>query len=149
MPFNPSLPAPDSPIRSDELRNQFNALKGLIDALVPIGVAYPWFKSLAGVPALPANFVECNGQVLNDGESPLDGQVIPDLNNAQLFLRGATASGGTGGSTSHSHTVDLTGVSAGDPGSSGGTTVQNNIYPTSDVNHMPPYYEVVFVMRVK
>src|SRR4051812_14413522 len=110
MPFNPTLPVDASLIEADELRNQFNGLKALIDALaaqvallsgqlsavnalVPIGVAYPWFKSMPGVPALPANFVECNGQTLSDGESPLDTQTIPDLNTTQSFLRGATASG--------------------------------------------------------
>jgi hypothetical protein len=32
MPFDPTLPATNSPIVSAELRNQFNALKELIDA---------------------------------------------------------------------------------------------------------------------
>src|ERR1041385_3372196 len=33
MPFDPSLPAPNSKIRSGELRNQFNALKQFFDGL--------------------------------------------------------------------------------------------------------------------
>jgi hypothetical protein len=156
MAFDPSLPANNSSIISSELRNQFNGLKALIDGLqaqvdglLPIGIIVGWPKSLSGVPSLPGTWVECNGQVLSDGASPLDGQTIPDLNHAQAFLRGALTSGGMGGATSHGHTVDLTGASAGDPGSSGGLTVHQDIYPTSITEHLPPYYEVVFVMRVK
>jgi len=32
MPFDPTLPATNSPIASAELRNQFNGLKSLVDA---------------------------------------------------------------------------------------------------------------------
>src|SRR3989442_669 len=35
MPFNPTLPAPNSEMRSDEMRNQFNGLKPLIDENIP------------------------------------------------------------------------------------------------------------------
>jgi hypothetical protein len=57
---------------------------------MPIGIVLPWFKDLPGVPALPSNFVECNGQLLNDPESPLDGATMPDINTgAQRFIRGA------------------------------------------------------------
>ena len=35
MPFNPTLPAHNSPILSGELRNQFNGLKDLIDDNIP------------------------------------------------------------------------------------------------------------------
>ncbi len=35
MPFNPNLPLTDSEMRSDEMRNQFNGLKDLIDAIPP------------------------------------------------------------------------------------------------------------------
>jgi hypothetical protein len=35
MPFDPSLPATDSEMRSDEMRHQFTGLKDLIDAIPP------------------------------------------------------------------------------------------------------------------
>src|SRR5262245_30850190 len=35
MPFNPSLPATNSPMLSAEMRNQFNGLKDLIDDNIP------------------------------------------------------------------------------------------------------------------
>src|SRR5258706_10755283 len=40
MPFDPSLPATDSEMRSEEMRNQFTSLKTLIDA-VPAGPTGP------------------------------------------------------------------------------------------------------------
>ncbi|MDH4130024.1 MAG: hypothetical protein OEV44_14800 [Spirochaetota bacterium] len=44
-------------------------------------------------PKLAANWVECNGQTLNDSLSPYNGQVIPNLNGDQRFLRGGAISG--------------------------------------------------------
>src|SRR5437667_204277 len=35
MPFNPTLPALDSEMRSEEMRDQFNGLKTLIDENIP------------------------------------------------------------------------------------------------------------------
>lgn len=60
MPFNPTLPAPNSPIVSAELRDQFNGLKDLIDESIPAtekaapnGVAS---LDAAGNLVQPANF---------------------------------------------------------------------------------------------
>lgn len=61
--------------------------------IVPIGAILPWHKSLAGTPALPVGWVECNGQKLDDPQSPLHGQVIPNLNGPALFIRGGATSG--------------------------------------------------------
>ena len=45
-----------------------------------------------GVPPLPSNFAERNGQGLNNPESPIDGQFIPDINTgAQSFPPYVTA----------------------------------------------------------
>jgi len=75
---------------------------------VPVGGIIGWHKSFANVPALPASgkWVECNGQVLADAGSALDGQTIPNLNGAAggadspgnaakvaMFLRGGVTSG--------------------------------------------------------
>jgi len=61
--------------------------------IVPIGTILAWHKSLTGVPALPTGWVECNGQVLNDSSSPLNGQTLPNLNGDKRFLRGGQTSG--------------------------------------------------------
>lgn len=77
---------------------------------MPIGAVMPWLKSITGVPALPAGWVECSGQTLSDAGSLLNGQVIPNLNNG-YFLYGAATSGATkteNFSPSHTHTIPLT-----------------------------------------
>ena len=80
----------------------------LDEVSVPVGGIIGWHKSFANVPALPASgkWVECNGQVLADAGSPLNGQTIPNLNGAAggadspghaakvaMFLRGGVTSG--------------------------------------------------------
>lgn len=119
---------------------------------VPIGAIVPWLKSFIGVPTLAtqgfnAMFVECNGQVLNDSDSLLNGQTIPNLNGSagtKRFLRGSTTSGTTGGSESHDH-------SYGDD--TAGGNLPNRAWRrdtnSSSTSTLPSYYEVVFIMRVK
>src|ERR1043166_6345526 len=144
MAFDPNVPANDSPLDAAQMRAQLNALKLLIDALLPIGIVCAWAKNTPGVPALPGTWVECNGQVLNDPESPLNGQTIDDLNGAQRYLRGASASGGTGGAD----TWNLAGeVSVDNNLDASSTTVASA--PQPDLPLLPSYYEVVWVMRVK
>ena len=69
---------------------------------VPIGTIMSWAKNLQGVPALTGEWVECNGQTLDDPGSPLNGQVIPNLNGENRYLRGNSESGGVGGGP-HNH----------------------------------------------
>src|SRR3954471_14770738 len=106
MAYDPNFPATNAEMISAEFRAQFQGLKTLIDALqtqmnglLPVGFIGAWPKSRTNMPALPGTWVECNGQVLNDPASPFHGQTMDDLNGAsgpQRFLRGASASGGTG-----------------------------------------------------
>lgn len=116
----------------------------LISQLVPIGAILAWAKSITGVPALPSNFVECNGAVLSDAASLLNGQTMPNLNgnsdDTSLFLRGAATSGGTGGTSTHTQSYGTKSYQSG-----GGTLTEG--YPPA--NHIPPYYQVVFIIRVK
>ncbi len=121
---------------------------------IAIGGVYAWMKNLPGVPALGSEFAECNGQVLSDPGSPLDGITLPDLNNAQRFLRGATTSGGTGGNDAHTHTLQaLDGdhgnfISVTDTSDDVSVLVPGS-YSTEAGDSLPSYYEVVWVMRVK
>lgn len=64
-------------------------------ALPPIGAVIAWHKSMAGVGPLDPDggWVECNGQTIVDASSPLNGQVVPDLNGGRRFLRGGATSG--------------------------------------------------------
>lgn len=61
---------------------------------VPIGTINYWHKSLEGCPELPADWAECNGQILVDPDSPFNGKTLPNLNTSVYgFLRGAPQSG--------------------------------------------------------
>lgn len=135
---------------------------------VPLGAIIAWTKDLTGVSNLDTNFVECNGQVLNDDCSPLNGQVIPDLNahqasGSQRFLRGSDSSGSTGGSEQHVHQIDnntgeatvkytdLEGCAA--PSDCTTRAKEDHLHnidlDTESTSSLPSYYEVVWVMRVK
>jgi hypothetical protein len=167
MAYDPNWPPTNAELESAPFREQFQGLKALIDAqgvqlaalqalvtslaaqlatlgtLVPIGGVIPWFKDTPGVPSLPANFVECNGQVLNDPESPLDGQTMPDANTgAQRFIRGGVNSGATGG-------IDSFATALAD--NAGVGTAQN--FVTIDFSPgaipIPPFITAVYVIRVK
>lgn len=141
----------------------------------PIGSILAWAKSLAGVPNLAEGWVECDGSVLSDALSPLNGQTIPNLNGDNRFLRGNSTSGGTGGSATASHrhnseqgslgftsrasssdalilpsndtSNDLTVIST-----SAGTISGNTITGRTDLTapeNRPPFYDVVWIMRVR
>ncbi len=161
--------------------------------IVPVGAVLPWLKTYTNTPGLPAQFVECNGQVLDDGDSVYDGQTIPDLNGDNRFMRGAATSGGTGGASTnnlahthaggshtlitgempaHTHNIyfnanlrlgssgslgatlesvktgDTLGVTStgGDGAHSHGNT-DSKLSATQE--NKPPYYDVVWIMRIK
>lgn len=133
----------------------------------PIGTIKAFDKSTTGVPILPNGWVECNGQTLSDADSPLDGQTIPDLNGSsglQRFLRGALTSGTVGGEDQHTLTAselpNYTVLSPGLDWNGGDPNLPNDgsaEYGEREVNfgggqaheNRPPFYEVVWIMRVK
>lgn len=114
----------------------------------PVGAIIPWLKSLPGVSGtLPPEYAECNGQIVSDSASPLDGKTLPNLNGLGQYLRGATTSGSTGGAANHSHTLQ---ASPSDPGT---CTPPNCRYvfrnPLLTQSNDPPFYTVVYIIRVK
>lgn len=113
-------------------------------AQVPIAGIIAWAKSITGAGTLDAQFVECNGQVLADVTSPLNGETMPDLNGAttKRFLRGSSTSGTTGGTEIHKH--DLKAGNKAPPNGSDFSIVE-----TENAATLPSYYEVVWVIRVK
>ncbi len=112
--------------------------------IAPIGSIQAWVKSMPGTPALPTGWVECNGAVLADAGSPYNGQTIPNLNGGNRFLQGNATSGATGGSATHTHTFSQTATDLAPDASN----VANGSY-TDAANHLPPYFNVVWIMRVK
>ena len=124
---------------------------------VPIGTVIPWAKSISGTPSLSSYWAECNGQTITDSDSPFNGQALPNLNGNNNFLRGATASGATGGAATHVHAISGT-TGAAVNASTAGTS--NNIAPSASHTHtysgafaagnsLPAYYSVVFIIRIK
>lgn len=84
----------------------YNGTRWLEVGAVPIGSVQAWHKSAAGTPVLPWGWVECNGQVIADPESPYNGTNAPDLNPTERFLRGNAISGNyqTADFAGHTHT---------------------------------------------
>ena len=123
--------------------------------LAPIGCIVAWHKTMTGVPSLPAAWVECDGSAISDAESPMNGQTLPDMNSTQSFLRGASASGSTGGSDTkdlrHTHTVDISGWSGSNiaPGGTYGDDGSSGTALTTTEDILPTYVEVVWIMRIK
>ena len=132
----------------------------------PIGGIVAWAKTLAGVPNLAEGWVECDGEVLVDALSPLNGQTIPDLNGDNRFLKGNSTSGtekvaewiastnillsDNNGSVSGN---GVQGIQSGNPNehlaakdrwSTGGA---GNVYQAIGAN--PASYTVVWIMRVR
>jgi len=134
--------------------------------MVPIGGIIAWMKSISGVPALPGEFVECNGGTVSDAASPINGQTIPTLNSGtNRMLRGNTTSGSTGGADTHTlsipempaHTHTSREPSDRTNSSTGGNTPYDG-YDTNATsstggggahNNLPGYTEVVWIMRIK
>ena len=125
---------------------------------VPIGGIVSWAKTLAGVPNLPENYRECNGSVIVDALSAMNGQTLPDLNGNEFLMGGAT-SGATGGSSTMTHThpfttnfnISTTQVQSG-TGANIATTAHQHTGTSdgaSNTENRPKFYTVVWVMRIR
>jgi hypothetical protein len=120
-----------------------------VTGAVPIGGIVPWAKNFTGVPTLPEQFLECDGSVISDAESPLNGQTLPNLNGNNNYLRGGTTSGSTGGALTHTHTVGVAGGGNHPRGDATNAGTGSHTHSLSSTNHEPPYYQVVWIMRIK
>lgn len=81
---------------------------GLNTAEVPIGAIIDWWRPAGSNLPLPEGFKIADGTIISDQESPIYGSFVPDLVNT--FVMGVTninAIGQSGGSTTHTHSVDL------------------------------------------
>jgi hypothetical protein len=114
-----------------------------IPGAMPIGSVVAWLKSCTNTPPLPRQWVECNGQQLAMPGSPFDGATIPNLNGSdnqeKRFLRGSTQSGAVGGAETHNHGFYLIDRP---------TRRLVNVSSKNEALHLPPYYEVTWIIRV-
>lgn len=121
--------------------------------LVPVGCVIAYLKSLTNSPALPSEYVECNGQTLSDAQSVFNGVVIPNLNasggGTKRFLRGSTTSGSTGGSETHTHTLPNNSLNLLGSGTIAYQCLSYTTITSNATSTLPSYYEVVYVMRIK
>jgi hypothetical protein len=125
----------------------------------PVGAIIAWHKNFSnGVPPLPENWRECNGQMLNDPTSPLHGVTLPDLNGENRFLRGSNTSGNLYGDPTHAHTyagtIDATVDTVEVQGGSGqfvAATTHVHTYggQTDAADTIPPSMEIVWIIRIK
>ena len=81
---------------------------------IPVGSVIATFPNLTGAYTTAATtvadssgFVLCQGQVIADGTSPMNGQTVPNISNNN-FLKGSTVSGSTGGTSTHDHVFSHT-----------------------------------------
>ena len=120
--------------------------------MAPIGTIIGWAKNFTGVPSIPDGWVRCEGQVLSDSESIFDGQTMPDLNVTSRFLRGNSTSDTTEGAI-HTHTGTTGGPSATSICASGAVSrasfTHTHSFTTDHADQIPPYYNVVFIIRIK
>jgi len=122
---------------------------------VPIGGIISWAKTLTGVPALPNSYLECDGAVISDADSPLNGETLPNLNGAtdatKKFLRGNTTSGSTGGSATHGHSsgTGSSTIAFDTYGTTQEVATSAHTHTISTESNLPVCYEVVFIMRIK
>jgi len=150
-----------------DIENEFNGVTPTPDTLThitPIGSVVSWLKNYTNTPSLPDGWVECDGSTLSDSDSVYNGQVIPDLNGDERFLKGSSTSGTEGGTTNHrhqwhesaagvgwdTHSVDgQTWNSAGNLVSEADRHNTDFYTNTASSDPRPPFYSVVWIMRVK
>ena len=101
---------------------------------------------------LPPNFHKCDGTVINDIDSPINGSTIPNLNGEERFLRGHNTSNTTGGGA-HRHSITPTSYlsDSGSGGSSNphGHLEQSTVYYSDYTEATPPFYNIIWIMRIK
>ena len=138
-----------------------------VERNIPIGFIMYFHGSRTfanGNPITPPNsdiWVLCNGDLISDIDSPLNGQATPDMRN--LFLKGSSTIGQLGGqdtiNIAHSHsgitgiTNDRHVIDTADNGGDANTGAPhyhtiNSVWSSSE-SVIPPYIELQMYMRKK
>lgn len=98
-----NLLAPRSPI----IRTPYAIHARSSPGRAPVGTVVDWWRANPATP-VPPGYQVCDGSAVNDPESPLNGQLVPDL-RARFTMGSVDGStvGQSGGTTTHSHPLDL------------------------------------------
>ena len=84
-------------ISGDMALNGDNSGRGII----PVGAVVGLQSNITGVPAIPTGYAALDGSTISDAFSPMNGVVLPNVNNS-VFLMGSATAGSTGGANSYS-----------------------------------------------
>jgi hypothetical protein len=164
-------------------RQPLNGVPYALKIEVPVGGIIAWHSDLFSkatiptIPILPGNYVKCDGQVLNDPESVLNGAPIPNLNGVAsgagitnitgkpgVYLRGSSTSGSGSDDQMQGH-IHNTGISYSTNGA-GGSAVNTlqfsgtqstggpisdgaNGNPRTGTETKPVTMTVIWIMRIK
>ena len=131
---------------NDTMDQEVNDLDTTIAQSPPVGSIVGFHKDWSETTdTIPDGWLYCDGSVISDSESPINGQTLPDLNgtddDTKRFLRGSDTAGTTGGSSTHNHSVPKTSCRR-----QYNSTYPNNLNANTSI---PPYFEVAFMMRIK
>lgn len=140
---------------------QITGMNDSSTVMLPLGSIIAWADYITGVPALTGGWVQCDGQTLSDADSPYNGQVIPNINGNNYFLRGNSTSGSTGGASTHTHanlvvnSSALTDHTTAGPETGGSTTLSKDHYHSITVSfatsssNIPKSIKLKWIMRIK
>ena len=126
----------------------------------PIGSIVGWLKSYtSNATSLPEGWKECDGSILTDERSVFDGQTLPNLNDGYFFKGNSTSGTTTVGTHTHTDSTQTSGAladgshSADSTGGSGQYTLQRHTHQTKihfgATAVLPPYYDVVYIIRIR
>lgn len=117
---------------------------------LPVGTIIPWdgHYNINNNQQYSHKFVPCDGTVLHMSDSPMDGCLLPDLNNNELYLRGNIMDHFKGGALTHKHILDFGGSwSYACSGNSAALGPDN--LSTGYVSNLPASYSVIYLIKVK
>jgi hypothetical protein len=137
---------------------------GLQTALVPVGAVIDWYRPSSTTP-VPAGFMICNGDKVNDAQSPMNNVNVPNL--IDKFVMGVTPArqGETGGNAQippgggHGHGIHFSGYATGEinygrgPGRQDQFQMQYAADPVGNHDHggenRPPFFGLIKLIRVR
>lgn len=129
-------------------------LNDTITAGPPIGSIVAWFPNISGTPqTLPGGWALCDGSLIDDADSPLDGQLTPIMNTNNQFIRGNSTSNTSGGGATmalgHEHTTITGGVNVAAGSATTSLAYIDFASALGNQSTLPAYMNAIFIIRIK